>query len=186
MPNSVWSPKVTPNTPPLPGTFPSTRGSASATSSPHTRMRGSRAISSWSVRRIASPNATGSPAATGGSGGTSVTGGGPTRWCEMVSGSGRAAVSASLAATATSSFASARTSCARSGVSTPSRSSWRSRSRIGSCSASSSSSSATRYFFWSSESECEYGRVTVAWMSPGPCPARTRWIASAPRVRTSK
>ena len=31
-----------------------------------------------------------------------------------------------------------------------------------------------------------YGRVTVAWMSPGPCPARTRWIASAPCVRTSK
>src|SRR6266550_1164925 len=83
MPNSVWSPKVTPNTPPLPGTFPSTRGSASATSSPNTRMRGSRAISSWSVRRIASPNATGSLSAAGGSAGRSMTGRGPTRWSEI-------------------------------------------------------------------------------------------------------
>ena len=46
--------------------------------------------------------------------------------------------------------------------------------------------SAPRYFFWSSESECEYGRVTSAWTRHGPAPARTCAIASAPLRRTSK
>ena len=104
----------------------------------------------------------------------------------MVAGSGRGAAHASLAAAATSSRASARMASAPARSSTPARMSASSSSTIGSCSASSESSSCVRYFFWSSDSECEYGRVTVAWIRPGPWPARTRWIASAPFLRTSK
>ena len=57
---------------------------------------------------------------------------------------------------------------------------------MGSCSASSRSSSGGRYFFWSSDSECEYGRVTSACTSAGPCPARIRCTASVAFIRVSK
>ena len=40
---------------------------------------------------------------------------------------------------------------------------------------SSASSSVDRYFAWVSAPECEYGRVTVAWIRAGPTPART-WL----------
>ena len=60
---------------------------------------------------------------------------------------------------------------------TPAAMSCCSSSVIGSCSRSSSSSSGPRYFFWSSESECEYGRVTSACTRHGPAPARTCAIA---------
>ena len=42
---------------------------------------------------------------------------------------------------------------------------------------------AARYLVWVSAAEWEYGRVTVAWIRPGPSPARTRATARAPVAR---
>ena len=49
----------------------------------------------------------------------------------------------------------------------------------GSRRASASRSAGVLYQRSSSEWECEYGRVTVAWTSAGPFPARTYAIASS-------
>ena len=158
-PNARCKPNVMPNTPPLPGTSSITSGSASATSSPNTRMRSSRAICSCSVRRIASPNVTTSAsAACSGSPGSSVTGIGPTTCCVTVAGSGRARRERLLRPRpAPSPSLPSRMRSASSAVSAPIEISCCASTVIGSCSASSSSSSELRYFFWSSESECEYG-----------------------------
>ena len=61
-PNRRCSPRVALNTPPLPGTADSTSARLqSATSSPNTTMRGSRAISSSRVRLMAATIVIGSP-----------------------------------------------------------------------------------------------------------------------------
>ena len=62
LPNSFCSPQVTLNTPPLPFTSPKlVSREASATSSPKTRMRGSRAISSRRQALMRSTIVVGSP-----------------------------------------------------------------------------------------------------------------------------
>ena len=44
--------------------------------------------------------------------------------------------------------------------------------------ASPATSSEDRYFDWVCRDECEYGRVTIAWIRQGPSPAGTRAVAS--------
>ena len=112
-----------PNTPPLPSTFASSASRVSATSSPKTRTRSSAAITSWSVRLMASPNVTGSPASSEASPATSdsssTRSGSTTTWSATERGSGRGAASASRAASATSAFASSQHASTSSSVSTP-------------------------------------------------------------------
>ena len=110
-----------------------------------------------------------------GSGPGSTATDGLTTWSVTVAGSGREAARASSAARGHRVLGLAR------GwpepprpVRTP-RSPGRARTcRWGRGPLPSASSSAPRYLDWESAAECEYGRVTRAWMSPGPSPARTR------------
>ncbi len=189
MPNARCSPCVVPKTPPLPSTFASTVSRASATSSPKTRMRSSSAICSWSVRLIASPNATTSPSGSSEVGEDRVGDamrGSATTLSVTVAGSGRRAASACLAASATCAVASDLIASTSSAVTSPRATSWPAIRVIGSRLVSSASSSVDRYFAWVSAPECEYGRVTVAWIRAGPTPARTWLMIDAARSRTSK
>src|SRR6476661_4107036 len=67
LPNARWSPCVTLKTPPLPETCSSADSRLqSATSSPKTTIRGSRAISSFNVRLIAATIVSGLPSGCAG------------------------------------------------------------------------------------------------------------------------
>ena len=170
-PNARCSPNVMPNTPPLPGT-----------SSMHVRVGVGDVLAEHADAfvarhllvqrepdRLAERDRLARRRRGSDRRASSVTGGGPTTWSSTrrrrgprrrERGVGRGAHR--LAAPRRASARPARRERAAR------RRARCSSTSIGSCAASSASSSAPRYFFWSSESECEYGRVTSAWMRHGP------------------
>ena len=176
-PNSLCRPCVALKTPPLPFTLPRyCSRDTSATSSPKTTMRGSRRISSRiavlmrSTIVVGAPENRGSPSVSNCAlVGSTV---GEYSAHSAVSGAGCGCARASSVATSRSASTASCIALISASVAWPSATSQRGNVVSGSRAASASRSAPGRYSTSSSDSECEYGRMTCACTSAGPFRSR--------------
>ena len=143
-------------------------------------MRASRAISSLSVRLIADTIVSGLPSGCAGVSNAADVGStsGEYNQSAAVFFGGFGAASAAVAASFTSRSTSDTTAASCPSVATPFEISSCVKRAIGSRRFSASRSAGVLYSFSSSDSECEYGRMTRACTNAGPLRARTYATAS--------